>query len=244
MMDKKEETIVEHLTEFRNRFLWTVTCFVLSFCVSLVFASSIYRFLTANFQERLIVLGPDDIFWIYLQLSSLCAFTVTLPFLSYQVWAFVHPALEKKEARVLLTYIPAIFACFVAGLAFGFFLVTPALLQVLLSLGEGLFDPQLTAKNYLEFVLHTTLPVAILFELPVLIAFLTHLSILRPQFLVKYRRYAYFTLLCLAVLLTPADFISDLAMTIPLLGLYELSLGVSYLIYRKKNKGATNGNLT
>lgn len=237
-MTKKpsEQTIVQHLSEFRWRFLAVILCFFLAFSLSLLFAANLYTFLTQNFTQKLIVLGPNDILWIYVSLASLAAFVVTLPFTVYQIWAFVRPALNPKERRAILVYVPATFVCFVAGLAFGYFLVTPALLEVLLSLGEGLFDTQLTAQNYLTFVLHTTVPMACLFELPVLISFLTSIGLITPKFLVRYRRHAYFTLLVLAVILTPADFISDLAMTIPLILLYEGSLLLSSLIYHRKER--------
>lgn len=235
-MDKKQQTIIEHLTEFRRRFIWVLLCFILVFGVSLVFSADIYRWLTASFDRKLLVLGPDDILWIYISLASLSAFSLTLPFMVYQIWEFVRPALRDSEARAIFAYIPASFLCFVLGLAFGFYLVTPAILQVLLSLGDGLFEVQLTATNYLAFVFHTTLPIAVLFELPVLAAFLTSIGLLGPGFLVKYRRYAYFILLVLAVILTPADFISDLSMTVPLILLYEISIWISRAIYRRKMK--------
>ena len=75
----------------------------------------------------------------------------------------------------------------VLGLAFGYFFVSPAILEVLMRLGEGLFDTQLTAQNYLTFLWHTTLPLGVLFELPVLVAFLTSIGLLTPQFLITYR---------------------------------------------------------
>ncbi|MBF0818230.1 twin-arginine translocase subunit TatC [Streptococcus acidominimus] len=245
MKTKQELTIVEHLTEFRSRFIWTISFFFISFLVSLYFSSSIYQFLTQGFSQKLIVLGPNDILWIYINLASLVAFTLTLPFLTYQVWAFILPALDKAEARSAFWYIPAVFLCFVAGLLFGFYLVSPALLQVLLSFGEGLFDTRLTAQNYLAFLLHTTLPMAVVFEIPVLVAFLTSIGILHPLFLVQYRRHAYFSLLVVAVIITPADFTSDLAMTVPLLFIYEVSVGISRWLYRRKEKRRTGyGNLT
>ena len=182
------------------------------------------------------VLGPDDILGIYLTLAGICAFSITLPFASYQIWAFIRPALEEKEAKIVLSYIPATFILFIAGLSFGFFFVTPALLSVLLSFGDNLFNIQLTANNYLTFVLHTSLPLGIIFELPVLVAFLTSLHILTPQYLIKNRRYAYFALLVIAVVVTPADFISDLTMAAPLILLYEVSIIVCKYIYRKRRK--------
>ena len=139
-------------------------------CLS-AFADQIYQYVTQSFQQKLIVLGPNDILWIYIRLASLMAFTITLPYTVYHIWSFIKPGLKKEEARAIFAYIPASFLCFLVGLAFGFYFVTPALLQVLLGLGEGLFETQLTAQNYLSFVFQTTLPLALIFELPVIIAF-------------------------------------------------------------------------
>ena len=241
-MDKKELTIIEHLVEFRKRLLAVIICFLLVFCISLLFADQVYQYITQGFSQKLIVLGPNDILWIYLRLASLMAFSLTLPYTVYQVWCFVRPALKTEEAGAIFVYIPATFICFIVGLAFGFYFVTPALLQVLLGLGENLFVTQVTAQNYLDFVFQTSLPLALIFELPVIIAFLTSIGLIGPGLLVSYRRYAYFILLVLAVILTPADFISDLAMTVPFIVLYEVSIVVSkWIIKRREEK---NGNLT
>ncbi|MEB3643987.1 twin-arginine translocase subunit TatC [Streptococcus salivarius] len=233
---KDEMTIVEHLVEFRRRFIAVVLCFFLVFCITLLFAGELYAYLTRGFDKPLLVLGPNDILWIYINLASLMAFTVTLPFTTYQIWQFIKPGLRDNEARAIFAYIPATFVCFVLGLAFGYYFVSPAILEVLLKLGEGLFDTQITAQNYLSFLLHTTVPLAVLFELPVVVSFLTSIGIITPVFLTRYRRYAYFILLVLAVVLTPADFISDLAMTAPLILLYEVSVTLSKLIYKRKQR--------
>ena len=233
-MPNKEQTVVEHLTEFRWRFIAVLIWFGLIFLVSLLFAADIYKWLTASFEQKLIVLGPDDILWIYISLASLVAFSLTLPFMVYQIWEFIRPALRNSEAKAIFAYIPATFFSFVLGLAFGFYFVSPAILQVLLSLGDGLFAVQMTAQNYLSFLFHTTIPIACLFELPVIVVFLTSIGLLKPQFLIKYRRYAYFVLLVLAVVLKPADFISDLSMTVPLILLYEVSILLSKMIEKRR----------
>ncbi|KXT79238.1 Twin-arginine translocation protein TatC [Streptococcus sp. DD13] len=229
-------TIVEHLLEFRKRFMAVLLCFLLVFCGSFVFAGDLYSFLTAGFEQKLLVLGPNDILWVYVNLASIMAVSLTLPFSFFQIWQFVKPALRQGEVKAALLYIPASFICFVLGLLFGFYFVSPAILQVLLSLGDGLFETQLTAQNYLLFLLHTTLPMGILFELPVIVAFLTRIGLLNPSWLIHYRRYAYFVLLVLAVVLTPADFISDLAMTVPLILLYEVSIFLSRFVYKRKRR--------
>lgn len=77
MMNRKELTIIEHLVEFRKRLLAVVVCFFLVFCVSLLFADQVYQFITQGFSQKLIVLGPNDILWIYLRLASLMAYSLT-----------------------------------------------------------------------------------------------------------------------------------------------------------------------
>ena len=94
-MDRKELTIVEHLVEFRKRLLAVVICFFLVFCVSLLFADQIYQYVTQSFQQKLIVLGPNDILWIYIRLASLIAFTITLPLYSLSYLVF-HQTWFKK----------------------------------------------------------------------------------------------------------------------------------------------------
>ena len=234
MSQEKNQSLIEHLGEFRKRLIMTIIFFLFAFVASFVFCADIYRLLTYPFSKKLLVLGPDEVLGIYVTLAGICALSFTLPFASYQLWAFIKPGLKEKEAKMILTYIPATFILFVGGLAFGFFVITPALLNILLSIGEDLFNVQVTARNYLEFVLHTSLPIAVVFELPVIAAFLTSLHILTPMFLTKNRRYGYFILLVLAVVLTPADFISDLAMTVPLVLIYEISISVSKYIYKKR----------
>ncbi|MFA9492887.1 twin-arginine translocase subunit TatC [Streptococcus sp. E17BB] len=233
-MTHKEESILEHLTELRKRLIIVLLTFVGFFILSLYWSPELYRFITSPLKQKLLVLGPNDILWIYVRLASLMSFSLILPFITYQIWAYVRPALKPSEARGVLTYIPAVFACFITGLAFGFYLVTPSLFRVLLSLGDDLFITQITAQNYLSFVWHTTLPLAILFEFPVIIAFLTRLGLVNARFLRSYRRQAYFAMICLAVMLTPADVISDLIMSLPLLLIYEIGIIVSRSVEKKR----------
>ena len=94
---KDEMTIVEHLVEFRRRFIAVVLCFFLVFCITLLFAGELYAYLTRGFDKPLLVLGPNDILWIYINLASLMAFTVTLPFTTYQIWQFVKPGFTNCQ---------------------------------------------------------------------------------------------------------------------------------------------------
>ena len=107
-------TIVEHLVEFRRRFIAVVICFFLVFCITLLFAGELYAYLTRGFNKPLLILGPNDILWIYINLASLMAFTVTLPFTTYQIWQFVKPGLRTMK-RVPFCPIPSNFCLFRIG---------------------------------------------------------------------------------------------------------------------------------
>lgn len=235
-MARAELTVLDHLSELRQRLIKVLLGFVLTFGLGLYWSPRLYGFLTSNLSQKLLVLGPNDILWIYVRLATILSISLLFPLLTYQVWAYVRPALTKQEAAALVWYLPASFVCFVAGLAFGFYLVTPALLKVLLSLGEDQFTTQLTAQNYLAFVQHTTLPLGLIFEWPVVISFLTQLGLISPSYLQNHRRYAYFGLICLAVILTPADLFSDLVMSLPLILVYEVGIMVSRMIEGKRRK--------
>lgn len=242
MADSKHLSLVGHLAEFRSRLIASLIWFVLWFCLGIFLVYPFYHLVTQFLDQPLLALGPNEILWLYVKVASLVALSASLPFVTYQIWAYVKPALKQEELRAIYWYLPAVFLCFIMGLAFGFYLVAPALLQVLLNWSQELFETRLTVGNYLDFIFGVTLPLGFLFEMPVLVAFLTHIGLLSPKWLSAYRRYAYFVLLVLAVVLTPADFVSDLAMLVPLVGLYEISILISHwILYRKRRGGKQDG---
>ena len=176
---------------------------------------------------KLMVLGPSDIIWIYFMLASVIAITATIPILAFQIWLFVKPALKPNEIKATLAYIPALFFLFIIGLAFGYFVIFPMIYQFLLNLGGDLFLTNFTVEKYFKFLFNMTIPFGVLFELPVVIMFLTSIGLLNPYVLQKVRKYAYFILVVVAVCITPPDFMSDFVVAVPLLLLYEISITLS-----------------
>ena len=127
---------------------------------------------------------------------------------------------------------------FVGGLAFGYFVIFPLVLNFLVELGTGVMDMSFTVERYFKFIINMTLPFGVLFELPVVTMFLTSLGILNPYVMVKIRKYAYFVLIVIAILITPPEFMSDFVVSVPLLLLYEVSISLSKIIYKRKLKKA------
>ncbi|WP_210365057.1 twin-arginine translocase subunit TatC [Bacillus sp. REN3] len=235
-MEDKELNLVDHLDELRKRLIISAVAFIVFFGVGFVYVKDIYEFFVRDLDVKLIVLGPSDIIWIYFMLATIIAIAGTIPVLATQLWLFVKPALKPIERKISLSYIPALFILFIVGLAFGYFVIFPTVLNFLVELSGDMLVTNFTAEKYFKFIMHMTIPFGILFELPVVVMFLTSLGIINPYVLVKIRKYAYFVLIVISVVISPPDFMSDIIVTIPLLILYEISINLSKLVYRRKLK--------
>jgi|SRR5690625_173232 len=235
-VNEKEMHIVGHLSELRNRLMITGFAFIGFFIVAFIYIRDIYSFFENDIDFKLTVTSPGDIIWIYFTIAGLMAIVATLPVLSLQLWLFIKPGLTKRERRASLSYIPAIFLLFVTGLVFGYFMFIKLILPFLLNLNDGMFNELFTVEKYFRFLFRVTIPFAILFEIPIIIMFLTSLGILTPTFLRKMRKYAYFILLIVGALVTPPDVVLQVLVAIPLFILYEISIYLSEFVHRKKVK--------
>ncbi|MEH7885787.1 twin-arginine translocase subunit TatC [Bacillus sp. JJ1609] len=235
-MEDKELNLVDHLDELRKRLIISVVAFIVFFGLGFYFVEDIYHYFVRDLDVKLIVLGPSDIIWIYFMLATIIAIAGTIPVLALQIWLFVKPALMPNERKISLAYIPALFVLFVVGLAFGYFVIFPNVLNFLVELSGDMLVTNFTADRYFKFIMNMTIPFGVLFELPVVVMFLTSLGVINPYVLTKIRKYAYFVLIVIAIVISPPDFMSDFLVMIPLLLLYEISINLSKVVYRRKLK--------
>ena len=235
-MEDKELNIIDHLDELRTRLIITLAAFIIFFIVGFMFVEEIYNWLVRDLEVKLIVLGPSDILWVYFMLAAVIAFAGTIPVLATQVWLFIKPALKPIERKISLSYIPALFILFIVGLSFGYFVIFPTVMNFLIELGGEMMVTNFTAEKYFRFIFNTTIPFGVLFELPVVMMFLTSLGIINPYVLSKIRKYAYFVLIIIAIFISPPDFMSDFLVAVPLIFLYEISVSFSKIVYKRKLK--------
>lgn len=235
-MEDKELQLVDHLDELRKRIIISALAFVAFFIVGFIYVVDIYNWLVRDLDVKLIVLGPSDIIWVYFMIATVIAIAGTIPVLAIQIWLFVKPALKPIERKITLSYIPALFILFIIGLAFGYLIIFPMVLQFLVNMGADMFVTNFTADRYFRFIMNMTIPFGVLFELPAVVMFLTSLGIINPFVLAKIRKYAYFVLIIIAIIITPPDFMSDFVVTVPLLLLYEISINLSKFVYKKRMK--------
>ncbi len=235
--------LAEHLEELRKRIIYTLIALIIFLAGSFIYVQDIYTWLIRDLNHKLVVLGPSDILWVYFMISGVIAIALTIPIAAYQTWRFVKPALSEKERKTTMSYIPGLFILFIVGLSFGYFVVYPTVLKFLLSLSEGQFETLFTSEKYFKFMINMTLPFGFLFEIPLVVMFLTSIGIINPMILSKARKISYLLIVITSVLITPPDFISDILVTVPLVVLYEISINLSKVIYRKKQKEQSDNEI-
>ncbi|OES45396.1 twin-arginine translocase subunit TatC [Domibacillus iocasae] len=242
-MSQQDMTIYEHLEEFRKRLMIVVVFFFIAVIGGLFFAKPIIHYLQHADEAAALTMNAfrvTDPLKIYFQMAFVIGIILTSPVILYQLWAFVSPGLHEKERRVTLSYIPASVLLFLGGLAFSYFILFPYIIHFMMKLSGDLNIEQVIGINeYFQFLFQTTIPFGILFQLPVVTLFLTRLGIITPQFLGQIRRYAYFVLLVIAALITPPDIFSHMMVSVPLFILYEVSIFVSKIGFKKMQQAET-----
>lgn len=233
-MENKELNLIGHLEELRKRIIIVLLAFIVFLVCAFIFVQDIYNWLIQDLDGKLAVLGPSDILWVYMMISGVFAIAATIPVAAYQTWKFIAPALTKDERKVTLCFIPGLFILFIVGICFGYFVLFPIVLGFLMNISAGQFETMFTADKYFRFMIHLSLPFGFLFEMPLVVMFLTRLGILNPLRLAKARKVSYFVLIVVSILITPPDFISDILVIVPLLLLYELSVSISKIVYKKR----------
>jgi sec-independent protein translocase protein TatC len=236
-MNDKEMSVYEHLGELRKRLIIVAVFFVVALVASFFLVEPIILYLQRADEAKELTMNAfrlTDPIKIYMQFAFIIAVILTAPMFLYQLWAFVSPGLYEKERKVTLSYIPLSVGLFLGGVAFAYFVLFPFVVDFMQGLAGRLGIHQVIGINeYFQFMLQLILPFGFLFQLPVIVMFLTRLGLITPMLLGKIRKYAYFMLLIVAAFITPPDVISQIIVTVPLCLLYEVSIWISKISYRK-----------
>lgn len=233
-------SILGHLNELRRRLFRIVIIVVLGFVAFYGVSEQLYAFLSAPLQacmpegSKLIYTSPQGAFFTYMKVALVASLFGTSPFSFYQLWAFIAPGLYREEKRAVLplAFFSSIF--FLAGAAFCFFLVFPIAFQFFMGFATDTIVPMISVEEYLSFALKLLLAFGLVFEMPLFAYFLSRFGILTPAIMRRSRRYAILVIFIVAAILTPPDVFSQCLMALPMLVLYEVSIYVSAMAYKKK----------
>ncbi|MEI7025046.1 twin-arginine translocase subunit TatC [Paenibacillus sp. y28] len=226
-----QEDLILHLTEVRHRLLIVAGWFIATLCLGLYVSPQLLLRMksmpTADGVQWNVFSFTDGLF-IYMKCAFLFGLLFTLPVLLYHVWAFVKPGLTDREARSALPLVPVSFVLFLAGLCFGYFAVFPMMLRFMKQMNQSIGAVETYGiDRYFSFLFDVLVPMAVAFELPVVLLFLTRVGLLTPDRLKKVRKYAYVALAIIGSCISPPDFISHLSVTVPLIVLFEIGVLVS-----------------
>ncbi len=231
--------LLAHLAELRRRILYAFVAVVLAFPIYMVFAPQIYALLVhplreampAGHAERMIYTSLPEAFTTWMSLGVLSSLFIAFPVLAWQVWRFVAPGLYTRERRVLLPFLASSPLLFAAGAALAYFWVMPLAYSFFLSFEQLLSTPgtlplQLEARvsQYATLSLQIMFAFGLCFQLPVILVLLAHTGFVSAHQLVSVRKYMILLILIVAAILTPPDIMSQLGLSLPLMGLYELSI--------------------
>lgn len=230
-----QEGFISHLVELRDRLIKAVAAVVVVFVVLFMYpgASVIYDFLaqpmlaTLPQGTRMIATGVITPFMVPVKVTMLAAFILTLPFVLYQVWAFVAPGLYRNEQRLALPLILSSSLLFLFGMAFCYFVVFQTVFAFISSFAPQSITPAPDIEAYLNFVMTMFLAFGITFEVPIAVILLVRMGIMSVQKLREIRGYVVVVAFVIAAIVTPPDVISQFMLAVPLWILYEVGLLVA-----------------
>lgn len=238
-----EMSLVGHVKELRKVLLISLYAIAIGTVIGYIFSDYVYGFLAEPVTElagvSFITTTPMEPIMVKLQISVVTGIMIALPVVLWQIWSFILPGLKKNERKYLYYIVASSFILFIAGAAFAYYLVLPVCLKFLLLAGGGAVDstPFVTKSSYLKFILTFMGTFGAVFQLPVVLLFLMRTGHLSPKTLAKFRKWAFFAIIILTVVVSPTpDLLTQLLMAGPIYMLYELSIWLGYLITRKKKE--------
>jgi sec-independent protein translocase protein TatC len=232
-------SFLDHLDELRRRLIISISAIGIGFLACWAFSKPIYDFLAVPITQnlsggKLAYTNPTDPFTTYMKVALLAGVFLASPVVLTQIWLFISPGLYAHEKKFALPFIFSTTVLFLLGGAFAYYIALPMSLKFLINMGSA-FQAMVTITEYLDLILTVILGCAVIFQIPVLIFFLTIFGIVNARFLVRNLRYAILIIFIIASILTPtSDIPNMLIFSTPMLLLYLVGIVVSWVFGKKK----------
>ncbi len=243
-------TFLEHLDELRKRLLHSAAAIAIAFSVCWAFSEQIFTFLAvpiANVvapgqdieagMKELVFLRPTEPFSIWIKVSFVAALFLSAPYLLLQVWLFIAPGLYRKEKSYAIPFLVSSTLLFMVGGAFAYYVILPTALEFLINEFGRPFRAMVSAIEYFNFEVIVLVGMGMIFQLPVLVAFLSLFGLISPGFLWRNFRYAFLVILIVAAVISPtADVLNLFLWSGPMLVLYVISIGISWIFKKRRER--------
>ncbi len=231
---------LEHLEELRKRIIYSLIAVAVGFFACWRYAENIYEIMQRpimvalqrnGMSEKLVYLNPTEPFNMYLKVALLAGLFLTSPFVLYQLWAFISPGLYRNEKRYVVPFMTSTVALFIAGGYFGYKLVYPQALEFLIGYGKQ-FQPMITIGEYTDLFLTIIIGMGVIFEMPILVFFLSLMGIVTAGWMWRNLRYSILVIFIIAAILTPTtDILNMCIFAAPMVGLYVFSIGIAWMVH-------------
>jgi sec-independent protein translocase protein TatC len=231
---------LEHLEELRRRIIYSIIAVVVGFFACWRYAENIYEVMQRpimvalqhnGMSEKLVYLNPTEPFNMYLKVALLAGLFLTSPFVLYQLWAFISPGLYRNEKRYVVPFMVSTVSLFVAGGYFGYKLVYPQALEFLIGYGKQ-FQPMITIGEYTDLFLTIIIGMGVIFEMPILVFFLSLMGIVTAGWMWRNLRYSILVIFIIAAILTPTtDILNMCIFAAPMVALYVFSIAIAWLVH-------------
>ncbi len=236
--DAKEMSFFDHLEELRWRIIKGLIALTLASIACAFFSDFLVQDVLLGplrvAHLKVQVLTPYGIMVLYMEVILFAGLIVSMPVLLYQIWKFVAPGLMPKERQYIWWIVFFTSFCFLAGIAFGYFVLVPTALTFFAGFGTENISLNIAADRYISFIMSLVVGAGLVFELPMIAYFLTKLGILTPAFMRHYRRHAIVVILIIAAVVTPTpDIVTQSLLAAPMFVLYEISIIVSKFAQKK-----------
>src|SRR5579871_227447 len=236
---------LDHLEELRKRIVYSIVAVAVGFAACWWKVEKIYDIMQRpimdalrnnGMSEKLVYLNPTEPFNMYLKVAALAGLFVTSPFVLYQVWAFISPGLYRNEKRYVMPFMFSTVGLFIAGGIFGYKLVYPQALEFLIGYGKQ-FQPMITIGEYTDLFLTIIIGMGVIFEMPILVFFLSLMGIVTAGWMWRNLRYSILVIFIIAAILTPTtDILNMCIFAAPMVALYVFSIAIAYLVHPKQRR--------
>jgi sec-independent protein translocase protein TatC len=244
-----QDTFISHLVELRDRLLRAILAVLFVFLCLFYWARDLYALLAKPLLAALpaggqmIATDVVGVFLVPVKVALLVAFVIALPYVLYQMWAFVAPGLYANEKRLVLPLVIASSVLFLVGMAFAYFLVFPVIFQFMASIAPEGVAWMTDIDKYLSFVLTTFIAFGVTFEVPVVVIVLVRVGVISIEKLKEIRPYVIVGAFVVGAVITPPDVVSQFMLAVPLWLLYELGIVLARFVGRPTGAEEGQGGL-
>ena len=231
----------EHLEELRRRLIWSILAVAVAFIGAWTYSPTLFRWIELPILPylpkgtHLAFTTMPEPFILYFRVALYAGIIVASPFLAWQLWLFIAPALYRRERRWAVPFLVVTALFFLTGCAFGYFVAFPRVCQFLIGMGTSTgLTPVITINEYLSIASKTIFGLGLCFELPILVFFLARLGIVTERFLIAKFKYAVLLIFIIAAVITPTpDMMTQCVFALPMIALYLIGIGIAYVFRRR-----------